>query len=137
VKASARQALIGLAGLAVVLIVIAVMASNANTDTGLRVQVLSARRTEPGSTEPFTVTVADTKGAVRSVKVDFGDGHVEDLPVEAQPCKAPLVRKFTTEHAFDFTGFTTISATVVTDGCGAGREQVEAIRTIEVRKVRR
>jgi hypothetical protein len=137
VKASSRQALIGLGALAVVLGVIAFLAANASNDVGLRVQVLSARRTEPGTREPFTITVNDTKGAVKSVRVDFGDGRVEDLPVEEQPCTEPLIRQFTVEHAFDFTGFSTVSAKVETDGCGDGPEKVEAIRTVEIREVRR
>lgn len=136
-RSGTRQALVGLGALAVILFGIAALASTANTGKGLRVQVLSARRTEPATREPFTVSVNDTRGAVTSVRIDFGDGRVEQLRVDPQPCRQPLVRQFTVEHSFDFTGFSTVSATVETDGCGAGPESVEAIRTVEVREVRR
>ncbi|MDQ3107047.1 MAG: hypothetical protein M3Q68_04500, partial [Actinomycetota bacterium] len=91
----------------------------------------------PGTVEPFTVSVRDTKGRVTAVRVDFGDGRVEQLDIPDQPCKEPMVQEFTIEHAFDFTGYSTVVAQVETGGCGAGSEQVEAIRTIQVRAVRR
>jgi hypothetical protein len=134
---SSRQALIGLGAIALVLIGIAVLAANGNEAQGLRADVLSARRTEPGTTEPFTVSVRDTEGRVQSVHLDFGDGRAEDLPVDDRPCTKPLTADFHAEHAFDFTGFSTVIATVVTGGCGAEREEVEAVRTIEVRNLRR
>jgi hypothetical protein len=137
VKRSSKQALIGLGAIAAVLVVIAVLAANGNKAQGLRVDVLSARRTEPNQTEPFTISVRDTAGRVQSVHVDFGDGRQEDVPVGDQPCAKPLTTTFDLEHAFDFTGFSTVVAKVVTGGCGAERESVEAIRTIEVRTVRR
>ena len=134
---SSRQALIGLGAVAVLLVAIAVLASYGNRAQGLRADVLSARRTEPGTTETFTISVRDTDGQVQSIQVDFGDGRVEDLPIPEAPCRSPLTRAFDVEHAFDFTGFSTVAATVVTGGCGARAERVEAIRTIEVRAVRR
>lgn len=134
---AARQALIGLGSLAVVLIGIAFLAASGNDAQGLRADVLSARRTEPGTTETFTVSVRDTEGQVESVEVDFGDGRVEELEVDDAPCEKPITRTFDVDHAFDFTGFSTVVATVVTGGCGARSERVEAIRTIEVREVRR
>ena len=134
---SSRQALIGLGAIAVVLVTVAVIASFGNRAQGLRADILSARRTEPGTTETFTISVRDTAGQVQSVEVDFGDGRVEELDVPEQPCKSPLSRSFDVDHAFDFTGFSSVTAEVVTGGCGAETERVEAIRTIEVRTVRR
>ncbi len=136
-RASSRQALIGFGAVFVVLAVIVVLASNANSSTGLRADVLSARRTEPGTVEPFTISVRDTKGRVKAVTVDFGDGRVEHLDVPPASCRVPLSQDFTVKHAFAFTGFSTITATVETGACGARTERVEAIRTIEVRTVRR
>jgi hypothetical protein len=126
-----------LASFLVVLVVIVVISSRSNREIGLRVQVLSARRTEPGTMEKFSVSVADTKGRVERVKVDFGDGRVEDVKLQDEQCGEPLVREFVLEHAFEFTGFSTVAATVETGGCGADPERVEAIRTIEVKKLRR
>ena len=134
---SSKQALIGLGAIAVVLVTVAVIASFGNRAQGLRADILSARRTEPGTTETFTISVRDTAGQVQSVEVDFGDGRVEELDVPEQPCKSPLSRSFDVDHAFDFTGFSSVTAEVVTGGCGAETERVEAIRTIEVRTVRR
>jgi hypothetical protein len=132
-----RQALIGLGAIAVVLVVVAVLAASGNRAQGLRADILSARRTEPGTTETFTISVRDTAGKVRSVEVDFGDGRVEELDVGDEPCTSPLSRGFDVDHAFDFTGYSSVTAVVVTGGCGAKTERVEAIRTIEVRTVRR
>jgi hypothetical protein len=128
---------VGLGTFAVVLFVIAALAANANRSHGLRVDVLSARRTEPGTAETFTVSVRDTKGAVRAVRIDFGDGRVEDLPVGRPACVAPLSRTFDVEHAFDFTGYSTVAAVVETGDCGAATERAEAIRTVQVKTVRR
>jgi hypothetical protein len=86
---------------------------------------------------PYSVSVIDTKGRVMAVRVDFGDGRVEDLPVDDEECGEPLVREFELEHAFEFQGFSTISAVVETGGCGADPERVEAIRTVEVKELRR
>ena len=132
-----RQALIGLGAIALVLVGIAVTAAFGNRAQGLRADILSARRTEPGTSETFTISVRDTAGQVQSVEVDFGDGRVEELEIPEQPCRSPLSRSFDVEHAFDFTGFSSVTAEVVTGGCGASTERVEAIRTIEVKTVRR
>ncbi len=132
-----KQTLIGLSGFLAVLVVIAVMSSNANRTQGLRADVLSARRGEPGQAVVFTVSVRDTAGRVTGVNVDFGDGRVEEIDVSAERCGAPLSRAFDLTHQFDFTGYTTVSAKVRTGGCGSKTEQVEAIRTIQVKDVRR
>ena len=134
---SSRQALVGLGAMVVVLAGIAVLAMSGNSRQGLRADVLSARRTEPGTEEPFTISVRDTHGRVQSVHVDFGDGKTEDVPVPDRPCEKPLSADFDVKHAFDFTGFSTVVATVVTGGCGAERERVEAVRTIEVKDLRK
>ncbi|HVF31529.1 MAG TPA: hypothetical protein VM933_00720 [Acidimicrobiales bacterium] len=134
---SSRQALVLLGTVLVVLVVIVLLALRSSGDMGLRVQVVSGRRTEPGSVEPYSVTVNDTKGRITAVRVDFGDGRVEDIPVDDEACGEPLVREFELEHAFEFQGFSTIAAVVETGGCGADTERVEAIRTIEVRDLRR
>jgi hypothetical protein len=137
VSKSSKQTIVLLASFVAVLATIVVISSRSNHDIGLRVQVLSARRTEPGATEKFTVSIRDTKGKVTRVRVDFDDGRVEDVPLTGESCGTPLVREYTLEHAFEFTGYSTVSATVETSGCGADPERVEAIRTVEVRKVRR
>src|SRR3954452_2994052 len=118
-KSSSKQALIGLGAIAIVLVGIAVLAAHGNGVVGLRVDILSARRTEPGTTETFTISVRDTQGRVQSVHVDFGDGQATDLPVEQQPCVKPLATKFDVDHAFGFTGFSSVTARVATGGCGA------------------
>ena len=134
---SSKQALIGLGAIAVVLVAVAVIASFGNRAQGLRADILSARRTEPGTTETFTISVRDTAGRVQSIEVDFGDGRVEELDVPEGPCRSPLSESFDVDHAFDFTGFSSVTAEVVTGGCGASTERVEAIRTVEVKTVRR
>ena len=52
-------------------------------------------------------------------------------------CVAPLTQDVDATHAFEFIGVSTISARVITGGCGAGTETVEAIRTIEIKPLRR
>lgn len=134
---SSKQAIVGLGGFFAVLVVIVILSTNASRTTGLRADVLSARRTEPGIVETYTVSVRDTRGQVRSVVIDFGDGRVEKLDVPSQPCRSPLSRTFDVDHAFDFTGYSTVAAKVVTGGCGAPTESAEAIRTVQVRQLRR
>ena len=137
VSRSSRQAIALLGAVVAVLSVIVVLSSRSNAENGLRVQVLSGRRAEPAAVEPYSVTVNDTKGKVLALRVDFGDGRIEELDVGAEECGAPLVREFALEHAFEFTGGTTIEAQVETGGCGAKTERATAIRTVEVKKLRR
>ena len=134
---SAKQTLGLLTALTLVLVAIVVISSRSNRETGLRVQVLSGRRAEPAAVNPYSVSVLDTEGQVLSVRVDFGDGRVEEVNVSDEECGEPLVREFAFDHAFEFTGFTTIEAVVETGGCGAERERAEAIRTVEVKALRR
>lgn len=134
---SSKQTIALLAGFVAVLSVIVVLSSRSNAQQGLRVQVLSGRRAEPGALEPYSVTVNDTKGKVVAVRVDFGDGRVEEVDVRDEECGEPLVREFEFEHAFDFTGGTTIEAVVETGGCGTKTERAEAIRTVEIEALQR
>lgn len=134
---SSRQTLIGLAAFAAVLLVVAYLAAEGNQRTGLRADVLSARRAEPGEPVPVSVSVRDTKGQVTAVEVDFGDGRVERLDVSGERCGQPLTRSFDLTHRFEFRGYSTIVARVETGGCGVATERVEALRTIQVKPVRR
>lgn len=134
---SNKQTLVFLASLLVVLVVIVFLSSRSNAQTGLRVQVLSGRRAEPAVVEPYSVTVLDTKGKVLSVRVDFGDGRIEEVDVSDEVCGQPLVREFEFEHAFEFRGGTTVEAQVETGGCGTKTERATAVRTVEVRPLRR
>ena len=137
VSRGAKQTIVGMGGFVVVLLVIVVLSSNANRTQGLRADVLSARRGEPNQNVDVTVSVRDTKGRVTNVEVDFGDGRVETVELADERCGEPLNRSFDLTHQFDFTGYTTIVAKVSTGGCGASPEQVEAIRTIQIKTVRR
>jgi len=137
VSRSSRQTLALLSSFVVVLAAIVVLSSRSNAEKGLRVQVLSGRRAEPGAVEPYSVTVNDTKGKVLAVRVDFGDGRVEEVDVTDEECGEPLIREYEFEHAFEFRGGTTIEARVETGGCGAKTERAEAIRTVEIRPLRR
>ena len=134
---SSKQTLGLLGAIVAVLAVIVVLSSRSNAENGLRVQVLSGRRAEPGAVEPYSVTVLDTKGKVLSVRVDFGDGRVEEVDVADEECGQPLVREFEFDHAFEFRGGTTIEAQVETGGCGTKTERATAIRTVEVKPLRR
>lgn len=134
---SAKQTIGLLVALTLVLVAIVIVSSRASRETGLRVQVLSGRRAEPAAVNPYSVSVVDTMGRVLSVRVDFGDGRVEEVDVSDEECGEPLIREFAFDHAFEFTGFTTIEAVVETGGCGAKTERAEAIRTVEVKALRR
>lgn len=134
---NSKQTLIGLGSFLAVLVIIVLLSSNANRTRGLRADVLSARRGEPGQAIVFTISVRDTKGRVTGVEVNFGDGRVEQVDVDGEKCGTPLSRAFDLTHQFDFTGYTTVVAKVRTGGCGAKSEQVEAIRTIQIKEVRR
>ncbi len=136
-RASTRQALIGLGGILVVLVGIAALSSRAGRETGLRADILSARRAEPGAEVVVTVSVRDTHGRVTDVEVDFGDGRVETIELVGERCGRPLTRSFDLTHRFEFTGYTTVAARVSTGGCGAKTETAEPIRTIHVKRVRR
>ena len=50
--------------------------------------------------------------------------RVEEVDVPDEPCRKPITRTFDVDHKFDFTGYSTVEATVVTGGCGARTERV-------------
>lgn len=136
---SGKQAVAGLAAIAAVLVAIAVVASSANARQGLRADILSARRAEPGAEVMVTVSTRDTRGVVTGVEVDFGDGtppgrvRREDCAVTAV---GPSSEDFDFTHRYDFQGVATVTA-VVTSGCSDRRETVEVIRTIQIKPLRR
>jgi hypothetical protein len=138
VSRSNKQTLVGMACFLLVMAGIAVIAARANAANGLRVDVLSARRAEPGQPIDVTVSIRDTKGTIRSIRVDYGDGSVDAPKVFSHPsCAGPLSQPMEFTHAFEFIGVSTIAARVTTGGCGAKSETVDAIRTIEIRPLRR
>jgi hypothetical protein len=138
VSSSSKQAIIGLGSLAAVLVVIVIVSSMSNRLTGLRADVLSARRAEPGDEVIVTVSVRDTKGAVQSVSVDFGDrSPLEERGPTGAACAKPLSALVDFPHRYLETGTYTVVASVVTGGCGAETETDEALRTIEVKALRR
>ncbi|MBW3614337.1 MAG: hypothetical protein KY439_03390 [Actinobacteria bacterium] len=135
---SAKQAVAGLAAIAVALVVIAALAISGNSRRGLRADILSARRAEPGAEVAITVSARDTRGVVTGVEVDFGDG-TNPARVERPDCAAaavPSAETFDFTHRYEFRGVATIRA-VVTSGCTDRRETVEAVRTIQIKPVRR
>lgn len=137
---SAKQAIVGLGTIVVVLVGIAILAAQGNDERGLRAQVLSTRRAEPGDTVPITVTANDTFGAVKRIEVDFGDGKDPEV-IERDPggdCRSDFARAetFDLERTYTGEGVVNVVATVTSGGCGATDETVEAIRTIEIKPVR-
>lgn len=136
---SAKQAVAGLLAIAAVLVAIAVLASSGNARRGLRADILSARRAEPGVELTITVSTRDTRGVVTGVEVDFGDGSPPGR-VSRADCRGvaagPSSESFDFTHRYDFKGVATITA-VVTSGCSDRREEVEVIRTMQIKPVRR
>jgi len=141
VSSSSKQALIGLGALTAFLLLVSAVATFGNNTQGLRADVLSARRTEPGSEAAITISARDTEGLVQRVEVDFADGTAPAVR-ELEPDCTLLVADGMTQ-TFDFLyrfaqeGTYTVKAVVRTGGCGAKPEVVEAIRTIEVKPLRR
>lgn len=140
-SSSSKQALIGLGALAAFLVLVSVIATRGNNAQGLRADVLSARRTEPGSEVVITISARDTEGLVQRVEVDFADGTPPAVR-ELEPDCTALVADGTTQtfdfpHRFAEEGTYTVKAVVRTGGCGARPEQVEAIRTMQVKPLRR
>ncbi|MBW3556051.1 MAG: hypothetical protein KY454_03830 [Actinobacteria bacterium] len=134
-----RQTVAALAAVAVVLVVIAVLAITGNSRRGLRADILSARRAEPGAEIAITVSARDTRGVVTGVEVDFGDGTAP-AKLSRGGCSGaapgPSAESFDFTHRYDFQGVATVTA-VVTSGCTDRRERVEVIRTIQIKPVRR
>lgn len=138
-SASGKQAVVGLAAISAVLVAIAVLASAGNARRGLRADILSARRAEPGVEVMITVSARDTRGVVTRVEIDFGDGTPPGR-VGREDCTGaaagPSSENFDFPHRYDFQGAATVTA-VVTSGCSDRREQVEVIRTIQIKPLRR
>lgn len=138
-SASGKQAVAGLAAIAAVLVAIAVLASAGNARRGLRADILSARRAEPGVEVMITVSTRDTRGVVTGVEVDFGDGTPPGRagrPNCDGVAAGPSTEIFDFPHRYDFQGVATVTATV-TSGCSDRLEQVEVIRTIQIKPLRR
>ena len=114
---------------------IAVIAMNGNRQSPLRVDVLSARRAEPGEQVAITISARSNKGCPSSVVVDFGDGSDRaDRAVDrAAPCETPIAQSFDFPHVYSASGVFTVEATVTST---AG-ETDTAVRTIKVKPLRR
>lgn len=138
---SAKQAMIGLGVMLVVLVGIALLSARGNDERGLRADVLSTRRAEPGETIDIRISARDTFGAVTKVEVDFGDDTDVEV-VERDPtadCRSDFARteEFDFRHAYEGRAPFTVRATVTSGGCGAEPEEVVAVRTIDVKPLRR
>lgn len=134
---SSKQAVVGLTALALVLVAIAVISIRGSDERGLRAQVLSTRRAEPGETVAITVTAADTFGAVKRIEIDFGDGHEGEVIVRdpGASCRSDFARAETFDLSRTYTGqgVVNVRAKVTSGGCGAQDETVEAVRTIDIK----
>ena len=116
-----------------VLTAIVVVAIRGANNSPLRVDVLSARRAEPGEALTVTVSARSAKGCPRSVEVDFGDGtDPVTRAVRTPDCETPIAQSFDFPKTFDTTGLYTVEATVRTT---AG-ELDTAVRTINVKPLR-
>lgn len=116
-----------------VLAAIVLVAMRGANNSPLRVDVLSARRAEPGEELTVTVSARSAKGCPRSVAVDFGDGTdpvTRELP--DGDCDTPVSQSFDFPKTFETKGLYTVEATVRTS---AG-ELDTAIRTINVKPLR-
>ncbi len=133
---STKQAVIGLSAIVAVLVVIVAISSNANRTKGLRADVLSPRRAQPGDEVAVTISTRDTEGVLRHLEVDFGDGSPVYRQDHELPCTRPFTRADDLRHSYPVAGTYTIKAIVRTGGCGAREERVEAIRTLVVRTIR-
>lgn len=116
---------------------IAVLANDGANRRSLRVDVLTARRAEPGEVLPITVSARDDRGAPGRVVVDLGDGHREVVNTAEVPCAstAPRSQSFDLRHAFEQSGVYTVRATVTSAGCGPP-ERKTALWTITVKPPR-
>ena len=123
--------------LALLTLIVVVAADGASRRT-LRVDVLSARRAEPGELLTITISTRDNSGIPARVDVDMGDGHREVIEPDLRPCSdsEPRSESFDLEHSFPTPGVYTVRATVTSEGCGP-RERKTAIRTIVVKPLPR
>lgn len=136
----AKQTILGLGAMVVVLVVIVAIALVSGSNRNLRADILSGRADEPGNAAPITVSIRDTAGELELVTVDFGDG-TEVRPVEAVASPTCVAEPFSHDvdltHVYEQPGVYTIRTRVVTGGCGARTERVDAERTIEIKVLRR
>lgn len=126
------------AGIVALLVAIAALAVDGAARRSLRVDVLTARRAEPGETLPVTVSARDARGIPSRVEVDLGDGHRRVINRPTRPCSASQAdtELFDLEHAFEKSGIYTVRATVTSTGCGPP-ERTTGIWTITVKPLRR
>lgn len=138
---STKQAVAGLGVMVALLAGIAFLAMRGNAERGLRADVLSTRRAEPGEAVAVRISARDTLGGVERVEVDFGDGT--DPVVEEHDPEVGCGSDFGRTETYDFDhtyvdrGVFTVRATVTSSGCDAAVEEVVAVRTIEVKPLRR
>jgi hypothetical protein len=135
-------AVIGVVVLMLAAIVAIALVSNARRG-GLRADILGPRRVVPGERVDYTIAVRDTGGTLQRVEIDFGDGE-SAVPVRAlQPgtecaeVDEPTAADVDVSHTYTRAGVFTAKIVVQTGGCGTRVEEVEAIRTIDVRPLRR
>lgn len=135
-------AVIGVAVLMLGAIVAIALVSNARRG-GLRADILGPRRVEPGERVDYRIAVRDTGGTVQRVEIDFGDGE-SAVPVRAMrpgtPCAEvdePTAADVDVSHTYTRRGVFTARVVVETGGCGTRVEEVEAIRTVDVKPLRR
>lgn len=137
---SRKQAAVGFGAIIVVLSIIVAIALVSGATTQLRADVLSPRSVEPGEGMLVTISVRDTGGALQRVEVDLGDGMTV-VPVDQEApvgcAEEPSSERVDIDHVYPNPGVYTVRAVVVTGGCGARTERVEANRTIKVKQLRR
>lgn len=127
------------AGIFALLAGIAALAVDGATRRSLRVDVLTARRAEPGETLPVTVSARDARGVPSRLEVDLGDGHRRVINRPGRSCSASSqadTELFDLEHAFEQSGVYTVRATVTSTGCGPP-ERTTGLWTITVKPLRR
>ena len=131
-----RVALVLFGLMVVVLAAISVIAARSNASHGLRGDVLSPRRAEPGDTVDIVISARDSKGKVTKVEIDFGDGsRLEDVTRSCAGANdAPTTAEFPFRHTYPDEGVFTIRAKIFS-GCTDATEQVEPERTLEVKKI--
>ena len=135
-------AVVGVVVLMLAAVVAIALVSNARRG-GLRADILGPRRAVPGETVDYTIAVRDTGGTVQRVEIDFGDGE-SAVPVRAlrpgtrcAEVDEPTSANVDVSHTYTRRGVFTAKIVVRTGGCGTRVEEVEAIRTIDVKPLRR
>ena len=131
-SSGAKQAMIGLAAMALVLLGIAGDAAM-NNRHGLRATVLSARAALPGETVTITVSARDTDGSVQHVHIDFGDDTSSDIDRGGACHKGASAQSFDFRHAYRDRADYTVEADVTSGGCSARTERASTLRGISVK----